>query len=156
MKKYISKLLLLLFLTTAFCIAISCVFTSAYFSQAIVSGVNTIQSASYDLDITVMQGDTVVDLADGNISAGVYSVFLEPKENNAKQGFCIIQIDDQIYYTSPVENGKTYSFSLSVETNSLIKIDAHWGKAENDPHYSGAWNLISLMEITTTDVNGNR
>lgn len=158
MKKHFCKFSFLLLLIMIFCAALCCFTTSAFLTKSIVSGNNRIQSANYDLDITVMQGDQIINLDGNPLPAGEYTIHFQTKTNSsAHEGFCLIKLNDKTYYTPPIEDQKSYSCTIQLTQDTTIAFETNWGDVNNASNYSNEWQLLSFNPPTTStsDVNSN-
>lgn len=115
----------------------------AYFSHSVTSESNMIQSADYNLTVTVSNNaDPSAELIPGNggyysLGVGTYSVKLV-KSGSAKTGFCLIEVTVGStvakYYTQQIglDNGnesKEMSFTIDVPDGQAVKVKfvPHWG-----------------------------
>ena len=120
----------------------------AYFSHGLTSGQNTVQAASFELNITIQNADP--DLAPVKIEqtdskthiatllpGNTYQVTLE-KKGTAATGFCAISVvggEAQAYHTqqlgkdvkSDAVSKDAITFTLTVTNTAKIAFHARWG-----------------------------
>lgn len=117
-----------------------------YFTASIANSGNHIQAGSYQLNVTVKQGDDSISPGENetySLKSGTYSVALAPTEGSVSTGYCKVVVGGTEYYTGQIGT-EGYSFSITnYETNPVsVTFTAQWGT------YSGTGTLISGDGIT--------
>ncbi|MBQ4258984.1 MAG: hypothetical protein IJB84_01810 [Lachnospiraceae bacterium] len=134
--------------TLTVCLVAMTLTTYAYFSRSITSGSNCIQTANYELDITIFEKDSEVayDQVE-SIDNKTFRAFLMPETEytvllksvgTASTGFCVISAEGyegQDYHTQQIgedvgsTKGRTdmLTFKLSVSAPTTVTFYSHWG-----------------------------
>lgn len=125
----------------------------AFFTSSITSGSNTIVAATYNTEITVVEnkedekGKNLEELEPNTKASDMVHTFqLDSQANsakeytvgikatgNAKNGYCKIEIlgaDNEVsdwYYTIPIGQEMTLSFTIKCYESAEVRITANWG-----------------------------
>ncbi|MBO5211249.1 MAG: hypothetical protein J6B80_04905 [Clostridia bacterium] len=119
----------------------------AFFTSDATSSVAPIQTAVFDVDIAVNNGDVdvVVSDTDSNLysiynktadnknylSAGEYTfVITRTAESSASTGYCVITVGDDILHTyqlSALESRIEFTLKLAHDTSVPVTVNAQWG-----------------------------
>ena len=128
-----------------FCIFIVNVPIHADFARAMISIPQTVRSANYNLNITIANGSSPLSFANGDaLPQGDYTVTLE-WAGSALHGYCIVTLDEQIYYTAQIENS-SITFHIHTERDiASAFFKPCWGYADNNSDItSGGWTLVDV------------
>lgn len=124
----------------------------AYFSCSIASGVSTLQSATYDVNVYVKDiGEDTEILIDNNsydLKVGSYVITIKAS-GTASTGYSKVKIGENEYFTRQMSPLEEISFKIKCNETTRIGVVANWGT------YSGVSNLEqnSSMTIGTEAVN---
>ena len=115
----------------ALCFVCLAATTWAWFTASVTSEANTIQTASFDVEVAV-DGVLVAADANGNyaLAAGTHTVTLK-KTGNAEKVYFLIKDGDTEYYTGNLAGGDVqYSFDRTF-TSTTATITPKWGEVPN-------------------------
>ena len=129
------RLLLPSVLGFALCFVCLAATTWAWFVVSVTSNSNTIQTASFEVEVAVFDsnGDLVPANTDGSytVSAGgTYTVALQ-KTGNAEKVYFLIKDGDTEYYTGNLAGGDVQYLFERAFTNTNVTITPKWGEAPN-------------------------
>lgn len=145
-EKAFTNLFLTSMIALLVCLCALCSTSYAWFTASVSSGGNVIQSAFFDLDVTVTdtESGTVLTPVDDQyvLEAGKsYTVSLnKTAEANASQGHCALLVDESIYCTEVFPD--SFSFTVFSPSEKSVSFDARIG-------YSAELDLIESMETLT-------
>ena len=126
------RLLLPSVLGFALCFVCLAATTWAWFVVSVTSNSNTIQTASFEVEVAVFDsnGDLVPANTDGSytVSAGgTYTVALQ-KTGNAEKVYFLIKDGDTEYYTGNLAGGDVQYLFERTFTNTNVTITPKWGE----------------------------
>lgn len=117
----------------------------AYFSCSIASGVSTLQSATYDVNVYVKDIDVDTEiLIDNNscdLKVGSYVITIKAS-GTASTGYSKVKIGENEYFTRQMSPLETISFKIKCNETTRIGVVANWGT------YSGVSNLEQNSSMT--------
>ena len=148
------------------CMIALCSATWAWFSAAVSSNTNSVQSANCAVTVSVANSGTAIDADNGKYTFEkdkIYDIKITAS-GSAKSAYCILVVEGMAYYTTQIpasaENGLT--FTLRFSEDKEIEIITRWGTSskpeterifKNDGYY---YNLEESEPITiTTDANSS-
>ena len=147
------------------CLAALSLSAYAWFACDVTSGANVIQTANFDVTVSVKQDDVPVDpAADGTYSlvAGTYSVSLT-KTGTANTGFCVVQtaVGDEktTFHTQQLgvdgeTERPTLTFTLEALHSASVSFAPSWGTSlyytDKGPLYIEDTSTVTV----TTDAQG--
>ncbi len=107
------------FLSIVLCMVCLAGTTWAWFTANQAVGIDPISSALFTVDVTVTDGATpLTGTSEGNVrfytldANGTYTVKLTPtSDSTATTGYCLVVIDDTVYYTSAITQENRFSFT---------------------------------------------
>ncbi len=126
-----------------------------YFTSDVASGSNNIATASYTLDIEVLdENENFYTAGVFTLEAGVYEVTLSYVEGSASTGFGIIKVGDTVYHTLQIgadekaDNGfrEKVSFTLTVTQPASVEFISSWGTSV----YYGSTDACYIQGDTLT------
>ena len=122
-----------------YCLAAMGFSAYAYFSSIITSGLNTIQAAVYDAEITFTDDKAVVEAVKTeqavnlyHLTAGkTYTVTIQAV-GTASSGYCKVVAEDVNYYTIPMspdekQSNHSVTFTVQCYEDATIRMIANWG-----------------------------
>lgn len=102
----------------------------AWFTASRSSGVATIQTAQYRVDVTVTPADSApqpLATDEATLAAGIYRVAIRA-HGSAQTGYCVIRVGETDYYTPQIDRDTTFSFTLKVTPDDVsLRITPQWG-----------------------------
>lgn len=112
----------------------------AYFSDGVSSQITTIQTAKFDLNVTVADSGATREPIEGeektySLPAGTYTVTLtRTDDSTATTGFCEVEIiigeDKTTLYTAQINaENSPLTFTLVISNEVTVKFAPKWGSA---------------------------
>lgn len=145
------------------CLCVVCLFgaTWAWFTVRVDGNVASIQSASFAVDVQVVDSAPATSAAplpsvnsEGMIfeltANTTYQVTLTAN-GTAKTGYCKVSLNDQSHPTVALASGTTLTFRVSTDSASKLSFEAYWGV------YNGAEAQLTggcLLTPNGIDTNG--
>ena len=121
------------------CLCVVCLFgaTWAWFTVRVDGNVASIQSASFAVDVQVVDSAPATSAAplpsvnsEGMIfeltANTTYQVTLTAN-GTAKTGYCKVSLNDQSHPTVALASGTTLTFRVSTDSASKLSFEAYWG-----------------------------
>lgn len=142
--------------------------TWAWVSDSIENKGGVIQTANYDIEVTVtektvtvndvMTTDAAAADTDGNVVTGQgknyqlqgnteYMITLKAA-GTATTGYCVVTVGDTVYHTAQIHPEDTLSFYLIPAADSNVSFAAQWGTYSGEPEITENITIGNLVSST--------
>ena len=126
------KFLITSLLSIFVCISLLCLTTYAWFTSTTSTSISTITSATYNLSYKIGDSDTSTNISnDGTTTYQIENNSVEitlTTTGNASNGYCVIKINEDIYYTDQITIDTSYTFTLDGANSYTITFIPYWGQ----------------------------
>lgn len=115
-----------------FCVCAVCLCgaTFAWFTSTQTSSVADIQTATYTVSVAV---DKDIEVTKNNyafeipLESGETYVITITAIGTANNGYCEVAFGDKTYYTSQIEKGATFNFTVEAQESDKLTLTPQWG-----------------------------
>ena len=151
------KFLISSLLSIFVCISLLCLTTYAWFTSTISTSVETIKSSTYSLSYKIGDGDEIaISYDEDNYTSYTVSedsVSIVLKALGTGTGYCVIKINEDIYYTDQITIDTSYTFTLDGANSYTITFIPCWGQLSSSIEGTKIENNSTLSLGTSLSLN---